>query len=246
VGEGAVAALYYANRIWQLPLAIFGIALAQAALPTMSRHVALNDIDKLKGTLLFSFRVLFFILVPSSIGLMVLSAPITRVLFERGAFTAYSTRITSDALFFYSLGLLACGGIKILVSAFYSLKDTVTPVKVAAISLVLNVILNFVFMLPLKVGGLALATSLAAVFNCVLLYRLLRRKIGPLGISKIVESVIKILSAGLIMGTFCYYLSGRINVIFTIALGCGIYFLACLFLRSSELKEVLSWILRKK
>jgi putative peptidoglycan lipid II flippase len=118
VGEGAVAALYYANRIWQLPLAIFGIALAQAALPAMSRHAALNEMEKLKKTLLFSMRALFFILVPASIGLMVLSAPITRLLFERGAFTGYSTRITAAALFYYAAGLLACGGIKVLVSAF--------------------------------------------------------------------------------------------------------------------------------
>lgn len=245
-GEGAVAALYYANRIWQLPLAIFGIALAQAALPTMSRYVALNDIDKLKGALLFSFRVLFFILVPSSIGLMVLSAPITRTLFERGAFGPYSTGITADALFFYAIGLLACGGIKILVSVFYSLKDTLTPVKVAAVSLVLNIILNIVLMAPLRASGLALATSLAAIFNCVALYRLLRRKIGPLGIGRITDSLIKVTTAGLAMGLFCYYLSARLNVIFNIALGCGVYFLASLLLGSSEIKEFSSWILRKR
>ncbi|MFA4843289.1 MAG: lipid II flippase MurJ, partial [Candidatus Omnitrophota bacterium] len=203
-------------------------------------------IDKLKGTLLFSFRVLFFILVPSSIGLMVLSAPITRTLFERGAFGPYSTGITADALFFYAIGLLACGGIKILVSVFYSLKDTLTPVKVAAVSLVLNIILNIVLMAPLRASGLALATSLAAIFNCVALYRLLRRKIGPLGIGRITDSLIKVTTAGLAMGLFCYYLSARLNVIFNIALGCGVYFLASLLLGSSEIKEFSSWILRKR
>lgn len=246
VGEGAVAALYYANRVWQLPLAIFGIALAQAALPAMSRHVALNDMDKLKGTLLFSFRVLFFILVPSSIGLLILSAPITRILFERGAFGAYSTGITADALFFYAIGLVACGGIKILVSVFYSLKDTLAPVKAAAVSLTLNIILNVALMAPLKAGGLALATSLAAIFNCVVLYRLLRKKIGPLGISGITDSLIKVTAAGLIMGLSCYYLSDRMSVIFNIVIGCGVYFLACLLLGSSEIRELSSWILRKR
>lgn len=246
VGEGAVAALYYANRIWQLPLAVFGIAVAQAALPAMSRQAALNDIEKLKGTLLFSLRVLFFILAPSSVGLMVLSVPITRTLFERGAFSAYSTHITSSALFSYSIGLIACGGIKVLVSAFYSLKDTATPVKVAVFSLFLNIILNILLMGPLKVGGLALATSLAAVLNCFLLYRFLRKKIGRLGISGILDSVFKISLAGAAMGVFCYCASFKVNVILNVIFGCAVYFTACLLLGAREMKELLSWISKRR
>jgi len=246
VGEGAVAALYYANRIWQLPLAIFGIAIAQAVLPTMSRQAALENIQSLKDTLLFSLRTLFFILVPSCIGLMVLSTPITKLLFERGAFTAYSTQITSNALFFYAVGLVACGGIKVLVNAFYSLQDTATPVKTAAVSLIINIVLNLLLMGPLKVGGLALATSIAAIFNCVLLYIFLRKKIGSLGIGKILGSLFKILLAGLIMGLLCYFTSLRVNVIVTIFLGIGSYFLVCFLLGSHELKEFLSWISKRK
>lgn len=246
VGEGAVAALYYANRIWQLPLAIFGIALAQAALPAMSRHVAMDAIEKLKDTVLFSLRVLFFILAPASAGLMVLSVPITKILFQRGAFSAYSTQITASALFFYSMGLLACGGIKILVSAFYSLKDTKTPVKVAACSLVINIILNLTLMGPLKVGGLALATSLAAVFNCLLLYVLLKKKIGGLGLGRTLGSVAKVCAATLLMGIFCYYASFRINAILNVIIGCGIYLILCHVLRNREMKELLAWVLRKR
>jgi putative peptidoglycan lipid II flippase len=246
VGEGAVAALYYANRIWQLPLAIFGIALAQAALPAMSKQAALGDTERLKGTLLFSMRVLLFILVPSSIGLMVLSAPITKMLFERGAFSPYSTRITATALFFYAVGLVACGGIKILVSAFYSLKDTLTPVKVAAASLVLNIVLNIALMGPLKVGGLALATSLAAIFNCFLLYRGLKRKIGPLGVSRIRDSLVKILFAGLSMGGLCYYILVRFNAILAVILGIVLYFLICFLVGAREMKELLAWMLKKR
>lgn len=246
VGDGAVAALYYANRVWQLPLAIFGIALAQAALPAMSRQAALNDMEKLKGTLLFSLRVVFFILIPSSVGLMVLSAPITKMIFERGAFGNYSTDITSSALFFYALGLVACGGIKILAGTFYSLKDTMTPVKVAAVSLVLNITLNLLLMNPLKAGGLALATSLSAVFNCILLYIFLRRKIGKLGLSGILDSLFKITLAGLFMGLFCYIVRFKFNVIVTIVLGSSAYFLVCFVLGEREMKELLSWLLKRR
>ncbi|MCM8781604.1 MAG: murein biosynthesis integral membrane protein MurJ [Candidatus Omnitrophica bacterium] len=201
-GDGTVAALYFANRVWQLPLAIFGIALAQAALPTMSRQVALNDMQNLKNTLLFSLRTLFFILLPSTIGLMVLHIPITRLLFEHGRFNIYSTQITSNALFFYAVGLIACGGIKMLVNVFYSLQDTLTPVKVAMMSVVVNIILNLLLIARLKAGGLALATSLAAIFNCILLYFLLRGRIGSLGVRQISGSLLKISLAAWLWGSY--------------------------------------------
>ena len=181
VGEGAVPALYYANRVWQLPLAIFGIALAQAALPTMSKHVALNDTVKMKETLSFSLKVLAFILIPSSIGLMILSTPIIKVLLQRGAFTAYSTGITSNALFFYAMGLVTCAGVKVLVSAFYSMHDTMTPVKTALVALVINIVLSLTLMFPLKLGGLALATSVSSIFNFTALYILLEKRLGDIG-----------------------------------------------------------------
>ncbi len=246
VGEGAVSALYFANRLWQLPLAVFATALAQAALPSMSRQVALKDMPALKDTLLFSLRVLFFILIPATIGLMVLCFPITKMLFQHGAFKADSTHITSQALFFYSIGLVACGGTKILVNAFYALQDTVTPLKAAAISLAANVALNLSLMWPMKVGGLALATSLASVVNYVFLYYYLRKRIGPLGVSRIGESLFKILLGGTAMGCVCYVTSLRTNVIFGICLGMSTYFLVCILLGSPELKELLGWISKRK
>lgn len=251
VGEGAVAALYYANRVWQLPLAIFGIALAQAALPTMSKHVALNDIGKLKETLSFSLKVLLFILVPSSIGLMVLSTPITKALFERGAFTAYSTQITSNALFFYAIGLVACGGIKVLVSAFYSLHDTMTPVKTAIVSLILNIVLNIILM-PFKVGGLALATSISASFNSIALYILLGRRLGDLGTKMIVDSFLRVLFASIVMGTvlkailICSANLTFLGLITSILSGLAVFVLASYLFNVKELKDFLAWIIKRR
>lgn len=250
VGEGAVAALYYANRIWQLPLAIFGIALAQAALPSMSRDVALNDMNKLKDTLSFSLRILLVILVPASVGLMVLSAPITKVLFERGAFTPYSTLITQNALFAYAIGLVACGGIKILVSAFYSMHDTMTPVKAAAASLGLNILLNLILMRPLKVGGLALATSLSAIFNFTILYLLLKKRIGAIDTKGIVSSFLKVLSASMVMGGLLAFtskcMSGYAGLSVSIISGMAVFFLAAYLLNVKELKDFFVWISKKR
>ncbi|MEA3488915.1 MAG: murein biosynthesis integral membrane protein MurJ [Candidatus Omnitrophota bacterium] len=202
VGSGGVAALYYSNRLVQLPLAVFGISLATAALPKMSREAASNDIDRLKDTVSFSLRTVFAIMIPAAVGLMILAGPIIRILFQRGEFTPYSTAITASALFFYSFGLFAYAGIKILVSTYYSMGDTRTPVKTAAVSLVVNLVLNLILMWPLKIGGLALATSIAATTNFIILYVVLKRRIGDLGTARIISSFTRICGAAGIMGVF--------------------------------------------
>ncbi|MFA6321441.1 MAG: murein biosynthesis integral membrane protein MurJ [Candidatus Omnitrophota bacterium] len=252
VGDGAVAALYYANRIWQLPLAIFGIALAQALLPMMSRHVALDEKDKLKEALLFSLNILFFILIPSTIGLIVLRVPIIKVLFERGAFTSYSTDITSVALLFYAVGLVACGGIKVLVNTFYSMHDTMTPVKTALGSLVLNVVLSAALMFPMKLGGLALASSASAVFNFFALYVLLEKRIGDFGTKSIIDSFFKVTLASIVMAIALQFLAMRImnftfiSLIGSIVLGIAVFLFSSYVFNVKELKDLLAWISRKK
>ena len=136
IGEGAVVALYYGNRLFQLPLALFGISMAITALPTMSTHFAENDTEKLKATMFFSLKNMLFFSMPASVGLMVLSRPIIKVLFERNEFTSYATDITSTVLFFYAIGLVAYGGMKILVAAFHAMQDTITPMRIAVFALI--------------------------------------------------------------------------------------------------------------
>jgi putative peptidoglycan lipid II flippase len=252
VGEGAVAAIYYANRIWQLPLAIFGIALAQAALPTMSRHAAKNDMEKVKETIQFSLKIVFFILVPSSIGLMMLAAPITKVLFERGAFTPYSTSITSGALFFYAFGLVACGGLKVLANAFYAMGDTKTPVKAALYSAVLSLLLNLALMWPLKVGGLTLANSIAVTFNFAMLYILLVKKLGDFGTAHIKESFFKVAAASAAMAiaikSLMIWLGGYsvISLALIITGGIVVFFIASFLFGVKEIKDPIEWLQKKR
>jgi len=247
VGEGGVAALYYANRIFQFPLAIFGIAIAQAALPTMSRQALESGLGKLKETLSFSLRAVNFIMLPASLGLIVLARPITSTLFERGVFDQYSTFITSRALAFYSIGLFSYAGIKILVSCYYSLKDTLTPVKIASASLVLNVVLNIIFMFPLKISGLALATSCSGAFNFFLLFFVLRRKIGGFGELKILVSFGRVLLASLVMTAIIYFFAYKLGLCLfaVIFIGIASYALATLAFDVKEAKEFLKWMLRR-
>lgn len=199
VGSGGVAALYYSNRLVQLPLAVFGVALATAALPRMSKEVAENNIDKLKDTISFSLRFVFMVTVPSSVGLMILASSIVKIIFQGGEFSSYSTAITSNALFYYTFGLSAYAGIKILVSTFYSMGDTRTPVLTAAVSLLINFVLNIILMWPLKLGGLALATSIAAISNFAILYTVLNKRIGDIGTRKIALGFVKVSVSSAIM-----------------------------------------------
>jgi len=143
-------------------------------------------------------------MIPAAVGLIILAEQIVRILFQRGEFTAYSTAITASALFFYSFGLFAYAGIKILVSTYYSMGDTRTPVRTAAISLVVNVVLNLILMWPLKVGGLALATSIAAMTNFTILYVILVKRIGDIGTARILSSLARICAAAAIMGVVTF------------------------------------------
>ncbi|UCD54764.1 MAG: murein biosynthesis integral membrane protein MurJ [Candidatus Omnitrophota bacterium] len=257
VGVGAPAALWYSYRLFHLPLAIFGIALATVALPKMSKEVARKDISALKDTISFSMRSVLLVLIPAGIGLATLGRPIIRILFERGEFTPYSTLITDNALFFYSFGLFACGGIKILVNAFFSLGDTRTPVKVASVSFFVNLVLNFVLMWPLKIGGLALATSIAATSNFIMLYILLTRKIGDIGTRRILNSFGRIIMASAIMGIFSYAAAGMLlrldkgilinfaGLLAVVFLSAAIYILSSLALGIGEVKAFVRWILKK-
>lgn len=190
--EGSVSYLYYADRLLEFPMGIFAIAIATVILPTMSEQTTKNDLQGMKETLSFALRFVFFVTLPAMIGLMVLRLPIINLLFQRGAFSAHSASMTAQALLYYALGLAAFAGIRIIVPAFYSLQDTKTPVKVAFLALLVNAGFGVILMIPLKHGGLALATSLAAGLNFTLLVILLKRKLGRIGGKKILLSFLKI------------------------------------------------------
>ena len=202
---GSISYLYYGNRLVQLPLGVFGVALGVAILPMLSRQASQKEFPELVKTLAFGIRLILFITVPATVGLIVLRFPIVNTLWERGEFLRVSTEGTATALLYYSIGLCAFAGIKIIAPAFYSLQDTKTPVKIAAWSMLLNIVLNLVLMGPLKHGGLALATSIAALFNIVLLIYYLRKRLGLMGGRKILLSTFKLALSSTLMGLLIYF-----------------------------------------
>src|SRR3989338_1534341 len=237
VGEGGVAGLYFFFRLIQFPIGIFSNALSQAILPTFSQQAVNNNRQELKDTLTFGLEATFFLLLPASIGLMVLGKPIISNLFEGGRFDAYSRELTANALFFYSLVLVAYGGTKILQSCFFALGDTLTPAKVAILALASNIILNSILMFPLKLGGLALATSISSLNTFLILFLILKRKVGGLGSRRIFISFLRILMASLCMAVVCYY-SKALNLWLAILFGIGSYVIFCFFFRVKQIERL--------
>jgi putative peptidoglycan lipid II flippase len=206
--SGSVTALYVADRVMELVLGGYAIAVATAILPMMSHQAAIHDYQNMKKTFAFSLRIVSYITIPAAVGLMVLRVPIIRVLFEHGQFQAASTSLTARALLYYAIGLPAFAAIKLIVPGFYSTQDTRTPVVVAAYSLVVNFGLNALFLKSFfktfENGGPALATSIAAYFNFFMLFVVFRQRFGRLGTFAILHSMFKIGVGSAAMGVLCW------------------------------------------
>jgi len=168
---GSVSWLYYSDRLMEFPVGVFGLALATVILPNLSKTVARSDMETYSKTLNWALRWVFLIAVPASVGLMVLAGPMIATLFHNGAFTEHDVEMTSYSLMAYTLGISSFVLIKVLASGFYSRQDTRTPVRIAVIAMVANILLNISFITFFKHVGLALATSLAGLINAWLLYR---------------------------------------------------------------------------
>ncbi len=195
LAAGSVSYLYYGMRLIHFPLGIFAVALSTALLPTLSTQAANGEMNELRRTFSFGLRFVFFITFPAMMGLILFRVPIVHLLFEHGEFGPLATQGTAAAVLFYSIGLWAFAGIRIVVPVFYSLQDTKTPVKVGFIAVIANLILNVTLMVPLKHGGLALATSLSAILNFFLLLLILRKRIGRVDGKRIFNSHVKVILA---------------------------------------------------
>ena len=248
--EGSVASIGLADRVMELVLGGYVVALSTAVLPLLAWQANTNRIAELKDTLCFSMRLALFITLPATVGLILLRVPIIEVLFERGEFSPVSTALTARALMFFAVGLSAFSMIKIIVQAFYATHDTWTPVVVGVFSLIVNIVCNFLYFSWLSNGGPPLATSLAAFFDTVALVLLFRRRHGALGLSLVARSCAKFLLASAIMGAVAYgfiHIPGiyagnvgqrAVGLAVTIALAFGVYLLMAKLLRMRELQEM--------
>jgi len=257
--EGAVSWLNYAFRLMQFPIGIFGVAIATAALPTISTHVSRNETEGLRNTISSSLRMVFMVNVPASLGLVFLSTPIISLIYQHGRFKASDTNSTANALIFYSIRLFAYSAVNVLVPAFYDLGRSRVPVAISAVAVSLNVALNLILIKPMGYRGLALGTALTAILNFLLLFYWLQKYIGSLRPNLLITSFFKVMMASMIMGIGCFYfhqwfylLSSsdttvwRALVLFlSIGVGLIILFFACKLLRISELDSAVNLVKRR-
>ena len=250
--EGSVSWLYYADRLVEFPLGVFAIAISTAALPTLSKQAANKEMKDFHETLSHALRLTFFITIPSMAGLMILGRPIIQLFFQRGAFDPLSTLMTDKALFFYTAGLWAFSGTRVMVNAFYAIQDTRTPVKVATVAMFANFLFSLLLMGPLRHGGLALALSLASALQFCILLIALKRGMGGFEARPILISAGKSVLASTVMGAVLAVLqtiwlrtppdagSGLAsrNLFLLILIGTLVYFLTACGLRCPEVSSV--------
>jgi len=248
LGNYAIPALYYSERIAFLSIGIFAVAMGSVMLPDMSRYASKKDYNGMTDTLIFGLRQMYFICIPAAIFTFFFREELIKILFMRGKFDATALKETAWALSFYALGIPFFATLKVLLSGFYSRKDMKTPVKISIGCIILNVLLNLILMWPLRQGGIALATVISAIVNNAILLFFLQRDLKNIKIKQIVIPVIKTLiasSAAISIAILSF--NHFINIVdtltaFLIAVTVfGIcYFIAAIICRSKEVGEWLN------
>jgi putative peptidoglycan lipid II flippase len=199
--EGAVSWLNYAFRLMYLPIGLFGVSIATAALPTVSRQSTLQDSTAVRETVSSSLSLMLMLNIPATVGLIVLAEPIVRVVLERGRFTPADTVATAAALQFYAIGLVGYSVVRIVSPIFFALGRNRTPVVVSTVVVLVNALLNYLLVhTTLSFRGLALGTSIAALINAGSLLVLLRGHLQGLNEGRLLGSVARIAVASAAMG----------------------------------------------
>jgi putative peptidoglycan lipid II flippase len=261
LGDGPVSWLNIAFRLMQLPLGIFGVAVATVTLPLVSRSAALGNTSEFRSALAHSIRLVLLLTIPAAIGLIILAEPIIHLIYEHGRFTPYATMQTAAALRFYAIGLAGYSADKVLAPAFYALNKRYVPMFVTLTSIAINFSLNWFFTFYLHWGhrGLAFSTSMVAITNFFFLYSMMRHYAGRLETGAMFQTIAKLLLAGLGLAAICWlasrfffsgpaHLTGWKNflaLMITIAGAAGTFFGAAYWLRVAEVHDVVELVRRR-
>jgi putative peptidoglycan lipid II flippase len=207
-GTGAVSWLNYAFRLMYLPLGIFGVSIATAAVPAIARHAARDDIPGMRHEVANGIAMMTVLNVPATLGLIVLARPIIAMLFERGAFAPRDTDATAAALVCYAIGLIGYSVVKVVSPTFYALHESRKPVMVSAASVLVNAALNIMFVRRFGYLGLAVGTSLTALLNASVLLDMLRRRLGGIEGTRLLGVFGRTLAASVVMAAAAFALDG--------------------------------------
>lgn len=253
IAIGGIAALNYSDKINKFFQGVFVLSISTSMYPIISKLVVNDDVKGLKSIIASSITGISLLILPSTIGIMIFSSQIVTLVFGRGAFDITATILTTSALFYYSIGMLGFGLREVLSRVFYSMQDTTTPMKNAVIGVLVNISLNIILSRYLGIGGLALATSIAATVTTIVLFISLRKKIGPFGMKQIGISFLKILFASLVMGglaklSFNYLttsLSQNLSLLIAIGVGAVSYFVIIYFMKIEDVDVIVGAIKKK-
>jgi len=253
--NGPVSWLSYAFRFMQFPIGVFGVAIATAALPPLSRSTTNPDYVEFRQTLAHSLALVFLLCIPSAIGLAVLGRPIVALVFEHGKFTSFDTLQTANALAAYSIGLTGYAAVKVLSPAFYALNDARTPMLISLGSIAINFVMNSLLVGPFGHVGLAFSTSTVALVNFLMLALLMRRRLGRLGGRQLALTVSRVSAASLAMAATAWIVSEclswlpmrgimlrLVQVIGAIASASLVFYWSCRLLKVEELHEAVNAI----
>jgi putative peptidoglycan lipid II flippase len=258
--SGSVSALSYAERLIQFPFTIFLAAVGRTITPTLANHVSRGELEEVKRILSNWMRMISFICIPLMMFLFIIHQPVIKLAFQRGAFNAYNTKLTATAYFYYNIGFLSfCYNILFQIT-FFCLHDTFTPMKIGLWAVALNAGLDFVFVKSMGLAGIALVTSLVAIWRTWLLFKYLRNKIGAFGGLNIFKSGLRHGSIAGVMGVICWFVMDRsreyflysntLNQILFIGgitlVACTIYLLLCNLLKVEEYKEVSQYLVLRR
>ncbi len=258
ISEGSVSYLFYTNRLTELVLGVFIVSIGNVVLPEMSKLTAMDDKTRFRRLFADSLSSAMFLAVPATAGLITAGIPIISVIFMHGKFTYNDVLLTYNSLVFASSGIVFIAILRIATPAFYSMHDTGTPVLSASVALIINLVLGYILMkTPMRHAGLALANTISAIAQMLILVSRLEQKTGGIDLSRIMRSFIKFSAAALLMSLTVLWLSslkdwsavrtmeGIIHLVITVTAGIAVYFLACYMMRAEELLFFINRIKRR-
>lgn len=260
--SGSITALNYANKLNMFAVGVIAVAISTIMYPILSKLASEGNKKLFKINISKSINMIVIIMLPIMVVMTTFSTEIVKVLFEEGSFNSHDTYLTSTALFFYSIGILAYGLKELLAKSFYSLQDTKTPVRNATISVVINIVFSIILVNIMGIGGLSLASSISATVTTMLLLISLRKKIGKIGFSYILKTFIKGAIASIVMYiimriayNYIFIYGSRFalesrkfiafNCFISVILGMSTYLIVVFALKVKEVKEIFDAILFK-
>ena len=259
LGGGVVYALKQAQRIMMLPVGIFAAAIGLSVFPTMTSHVARGEMKEYKQNLTMGLRTVIFITLPASVGLIALSHPVVRAMYQQGAVTTVQIELVSVILVYYCIGVVGYGAQQILNRGFYAVQDTKSPVLINVFVLLFNIIISIILVGPFTYRGLAMAYSLSGLLSMLVLGVALRFKIGQYGGKALVKSALQSIIASAVMGLAVYFvangleqmldLSSKLMQVLQVGIGITagvlVYAAMAIVMRMEEAQQVLRIVKRK-